>query len=124
MMRDLFDRFVAEVDDGGFKIYDADAVRAASSRCVDLDESGGLLVVDESESWVSFAVFEFHSGPSTRDGQIVDGVKLSAVFNGCGPSGLRELRHTYWGENGYVPSPRRALISKAFDLLAEWFDVD
>jgi hypothetical protein len=47
------------------------------------------------------------------------------VFRGCGPSGsLRELRHTWWGENGYIYYVNGELITDAFAKLRQWFDLD
>jgi len=128
-VKDLLDRLTAEdesaVNGCDGKVYDLVGIRATARRCIDLTGSGLLAVDDGVDHHVSFAVFRFHSGPSTRNGVIVDGEKMSVVFHGSGPSGaLRELRHTYWGENGYIFYPHGALIASAFAALKEWFDCD
>ena len=127
--RPLFDRLNAEPDpiDLRGRVYDLAAVRAAADRVIDLDAPGRILAVSIRDGLhVSFVVFDFHSGPSTAsDGKVVDGIKLALVFHGNGPSGnLRELRHTWWGEDGagYLFSPNSKLIAAAFGALREWFD--
>lgn len=110
--------------------YDLESIRAAASRCLDLPGEGILAVhLDADELHVSFAVFRWSSGPSTRDGVEVDGRKMELLFCGDGPSGnLRELRHTYWGDGsegreGYLFDPPASLIVAAFAALREWFDI-
>jgi hypothetical protein len=85
-------------------------------------EGGGWLVlnVTPSSNWLRFAVLDFAgqvSGQSER---------ASCVFYGEGPGGkddsLRECRHTYWGENGYLFYPNGALIAAAFRELSEFYD--
>lgn len=127
-MVNLFNRLTAETDEdhgasGGF-VYDLAHIKATATRCIELER--GLLAVDDSDPvHVSFVVFDFHSGPSTRDGDVVDGEKMSLVFHGNGPSSsLRELRHTYWGEDGYLFYAQGRLIAAAFIALNEWFDCD
>jgi hypothetical protein len=124
----LIDRLTKypESDYGGCEgvVYDEAQVRTMAHECFELDS--GVLAVDcEDGINVNFAVFAFHSGPSTRDGVAVDGAKLQVVFHGSGPSGaLRELRHTHWGEGGYVFYPNAKLIAAAFAALTRWFDCD
>lgn len=46
------------------------------------------------------------------------------VFYGNGPvGGLRELRHTYWGESGYIFYPDPLVICSAFVELGRYFDL-
>lgn len=128
-MIDLLDRLTAEdesaVNGCDGKVYDLAEIRATAKCCIDLDGDGLIAVDNAVDHHVSFVVFRFHSGPSTRDGVVVDGEKMSVVFHGNGPSGaLRELRHTYWGENGYIFYPHGVLIASAFEALREWFDCD
>jgi hypothetical protein len=123
----FLDRLTAERDETGSDstVYDLAQIRATSPRCIDLEVGDGLLAVDDRELSVSFAVFQFACGSATQNGVEVSGAKMSLVFHGEGPSGaLRELRHTYWGEDGYIFYPNGELISKAFVALREWFDCD
>lgn len=127
-MSNLIDRLNAESDEdhgaSGGLVYDLAQIKSAATLCIDLRP--GLLAVDDSESpHVSFVVFDSHSGPSTRNGEIVSGEKMQLVFSGTGASGsLRELRHTNWGEGGYLFYVNGDTITNAFAALKEWFDCD
>lgn len=82
----------------------------------------GLLAVleDDARVIVSFVVLEAMVGEGS-DGHPA---LYRMVFEGHGVSGsLRELRHTYWGDDGYLHFPPSKLISDAFAKLEEWFDV-
>lgn len=105
-------------------VYDLATIRTTATRCIDLVDDA-VLAVRIEDIHVSFAVFQLHCGPATRNGVVVDGAKMSLVFAGNGPSGaLRELRHTNWGERGYLFDPPAKVIAAAFKALAEWFDVN
>ena len=84
---------------------------------------GGQLVLKRKDgsNWLEFAVMMF--ARSNTDGS---NTLVSCVFHGDGPGGkggsLRECRHTYWGEDGYIFYPDGALISSAFAMLSEFFD--
>lgn len=68
--------------------------------------------------WLHFAVLDFNR--SDGDGK---NVLADCIFHGEGPVGnLRECRHTYWGENGYVFYPNGKRIAAAFKALAEFYD--
>lgn len=49
---------------------------------------------------------------------------LLVCGTGCG-RGLRELRHTWWGERGcgYLHYTNVAAIAETFRILGEWFDL-
>lgn len=84
-------------------------------------EGKGLLAVLVDGIHVSFAVFDWESGPASDGGPAY----YRVVFHGEGPSdSLRELRHTYWGDNGYIFYPNGKLIADAFAKLGRWFDCD
>jgi hypothetical protein len=117
-VKPLFDMLTAEPDyqNSGCDVYDLAAVRGAADAVIDLEGSAYLAMRNE-DGWVSFAVFDVWSIGA-------DEVKLGLVFHGSGPSGyLRELRHTYWGDEGYLFDPSPKVIVAAFDRLKEWFDV-
>lgn len=83
------------------------------------------LLVKTDGIHVKFGVFTFHDGPATVGGRVVDPERHLLLFHGEGPSGaLRECRHTWWGENGYVHYPHFATIEAAFRELRRWFDGD
>ncbi len=88
---------------------------------------GGLLAVRQEDIHVSFVVFRRECGESYVTDQYEPRTPAyySVLFHGDGPSGsLRELRHTTWGESGYIYYPNGLLISDAFKHLARWFDCD
>lgn len=86
---------------------------------------GGWLVLKHDSTfgnWMQFTVLQFAT--SNSDGSNEFG---SIVFYGDGPGGkpdesLRECRHTYWGEDGYIFYPNGKLISSAFAALSEFYD--
>lgn len=105
-------------------VFDLAAIVRTAKTTRDLPNSGLLAVNIEDELHVSFVVFREAMGPSTKDGVVVDGAKMEVLFHGSGPSGsLRELRHTNWGEDGYIFDPDMSIIGAAFTALGEWFDV-
>ena len=126
--RDLIDRLDPEIDEDhtGDVVYDLAKIKATAPLCIDLEP--GLLAVMDNDGWISFVVFSWHSGPTTKDGVVVDGEKMERLFHGCGPAGcLRELRHSYWGEggnSGYISCLNGKTIINALGRLREWFDLD
>lgn len=65
---------------------------------------------------LEFAVFSFNSCDD-KD------TWLNLQFHGNGPSGsLKECRHTYWGEAGYIFYPNGKVISLAFKELSKYFN--
>ncbi len=102
--------------------YALDEIRAG---CDVRELNGGWLALIKSETtpgsnWMSFAVLAFAQSEVGGEDTLV-----YLVFHGEGPGGpdsLRECRHTYWGEDGYIFYPNGALITSAFASLAEFFD--
>lgn len=88
----------------------------------DLTNRGYLVIKhsdDPDSDWMHFAVLSFDSS-SGIDGS---NTMLTAVFHGDGPSGvLRECRHTYWGEDGYIFYPDGPLIASALTALSRYYD--
>lgn len=95
---------------------------------VDGKSCAGILAVLEhdddgelSASKVSIALFD-------SEGDWDDDEWFRCVFHGYGyAGGLRELRHTYWGEAdraGYIYYVNARLIADAFAILRRWFDLD
>lgn len=75
-------------------------------------------VSDEESVFLDFAVLEFAT-------QVVgnEEVECQVVFHGHGLSGaLRECRHTWWGEEGYLYYVNGPTITAAFRALSEFFD--
>lgn len=102
-------------------LYIKDLIEKSPGISTKLLDCGGLLVLEtKKEHWLNFAVMEFFS--SDLDG---GNDTYSVVFHGSGvPSHLRELRHTYWGEDGYLFYPNLRLIASAFFELKNYFDGD
>lgn len=90
------------------KEYDFEVVRLSSG--------GYILLRWESDLWLEFAVF-------SDAGEGDDSMGLMLQFHGRGPVGiLRELRHTYWGENGYLFYPNVITIKEGLDFLSQFYD--
>ncbi len=107
-------------------IHSIDEIQATDG--IDVRElPGGWLVLkrDAKDSpsgglWLHFAVLEFRRSDD-------EGEFAPCLFFGEGPGGakgesLREGRHTYWGEDGYIFYPNGKLITAAFRALAEFYD--
>lgn len=109
-------------------VVDRAQVLRLATRVIELPNDGLLAVLledagpDLPEFHVSFVCLGFYSGH--EDGTI----DYQVVFHGSGPAGgLRECRHTFWGEAdnaGYIFYPNRKLICTALDALQQWFDLD
>lgn len=84
---------------------------------------GWLVLRGPNENnWMTFAVMEFAESETSGANTLV-----SCVFHGEGPGGkdsLRECRHTYWGEDGYIFYPNGEIITNALAALREFFDLD
>lgn len=86
---------------------------------VDIDGSFAKLVVfvDDIDS-VRFALFEWQCSDANDTNR-----QFAMVFHGVGVGGgLRECRHTYWGEGGYVYLMPLDVVAKAMAALRKWFD--
>lgn len=104
-------------------VYREPDLRAAAPYVIDLS-SGLLLVDDTKDHWIEIALMDFVSGPATIDGHEVDPAFYARLMHGNGAgTPLRELRHTFWGDTGYIFYPNRKLIVEALDALSRWFDL-
>ena len=106
--------------------YRACDIRAVATEVIEiaLDNCtyGALLavVVDPGGLKINFALFEFAAGVSSAP---CPDDQFSLVFHGEGYGApLREMRHSYWGENGYLFYADRQLIARALEALGKWFD--
>jgi len=97
-------------------------VRELSSYIFELDESAFLAVITDPEEFkVSWAVMAFDHGYCMDE---PEDYFHTIQISGYGFSGnLRECRHTYWGDGGYIFSPNVLVISQALLILAKWFDM-
>ena len=72
----------------------------------------------EKDGWLSWVLLEWVSG----DG--ADGIDLfDIVVHGEGSSGLRECRHTYFGDDGYIFYLDGDVLSWGIEQLRQWFDM-
>jgi hypothetical protein len=73
--------------------------------------------IDSVDSWMEFILVKVSSE--------VDGVvKVNKVMEGSGSLGLREMRHTYWGNAGYLYYVNGDAIIKTLQFLKQYFDED
>lgn len=71
---------------------------------------------DNEKFWLRFAVLQLSY--TEKEEQY-----CTLVFHGEGPTGnLRECRHTWWGEEGYVFYPPGPVIAAAFTFLGRYYD--
>ena len=110
-----------EVPENGDKTFSLDELREVSD-IIPLTDNCWLCIHKMDELQVEFLLCQFSS--SNIDDT---NVRVSTIFEGCGPSGnLRELRHIHWGPDGggytfYLPG--NAVI-EALEKLKTYFDFD
>ena len=100
------------------KLANVEFVELVSERCW----AAVANLTPNNEGWLTIGVFQFASQTLGDDEIFVD-----PIFVGEGPSdGLRELRHTWWGENqdGYIFYPNGEYITKALEFLKKYYDLD
>lgn len=95
-----------------------------SGEKIKLDSSNAHWFIKEVDpKWghiLNFALVRFQQ--SNCDGS---DILVECVMHGQGVLGLRECRHTYWGEGngcGYIFYPCGSAITETFKLLSEYFD--
>ncbi len=65
----------------------------------------------QDELWLDFVFLEFCSGDGKE-------TQCEVLMHGSGPLGaLKECRHTYWGDGGYLFYPNATHIKVALDWL-------
>lgn len=114
--------WLTPVPDASGSIEEVFALDEATLKYVVLSLApGGWLILnwDKEHFWLKFACVEFVS--SDLDGS---GTQVRCVFHGTGPTeGLREFRHTWWGDgNGYLFYAPREIITAALKALDEFYD--
>lgn len=83
-----------------------------------IPEEGWIVLDKTDEDWWKFAVFSFFGSDGNGEN-----LEMSLIFHGEGPPTiLRECRHTYWGEEGYLFYPNGPVIIAAFHFLSEFYD--
>ena len=88
-----------------------------------MEHGNNRLVVKVDGYGIDWALLRWVSGPS-EPGKEPE--QYQVEMHGCGVTSkyLREARHTYFGEKGYIYYVNPALLAWAFGCLREWFDFD
>jgi len=110
-------------------VYPLDKILSAATKVIEIDEGSGscwlcLYQKEEYEHWLDYGLFQIVS--SASDGSSTE---VSCIFQGGGTGtlkegefSLREFRHTYFGDDGYVfYMPIKETI-KALQILSTYFD--
>lgn len=103
--------------------YSKAIVRENSTEIVELDNNGFLAVYQPEGHWNEFALFTYSYGDGHESEQ---SNYYEIVFHGCGTGGdedqLREFRHSYWGDGGYLHYAPIPLIIAALKALEKWYN--
>lgn len=83
-----------------------------------LGEHLWAIVVSSPEDWKEWAIFEWQCSDENL-------VETTMLVSGCGPTGyLKECRHTYWGENGYIFYPNAEHLKLALNWLETMYEME
>lgn len=120
-MKTIVERLTAVMDHKNDPMYAGSEIESVADEVVVVGGDGLLAVsTDPDSNHIEVALFEFAQSHSDGSDPM-----YARVMHGYGyGEGLRELRHTYWGEDGYIFYPSRKLITEALEALREWFDLD
>lgn len=114
------ERYVSGIGNCEDVEYSVDAIKK-NFETVDLPLDAVLVLKwshPKDKFWLDFAVLEFEH--SDIDDTNVHAISL---FYGNGPSdSLRELRHTYFGKEGYLFYVKPIILVAAFKELSKYFD--
>lgn len=77
--------------------------------------------VDNENNWGEFGVATFSHGYLGNR----DSIKVEFFWHGSGPIAvLRELRHSYIGDNGYIFYIKRSRFESSFEYLSKYYDLE
>ncbi len=102
-------------------LYRLSDIKAAVAEVHLLGQHNAYLAIKSDDNWVEFALFEFAQSDYEE-------TLVQPIWQGTGPSeGLRELRHSWFGETsgdmrGYVHYLSMDLMEEAFKILRKYFD--
>lgn len=114
----MLDSLTEHKDHNDNPVYLLSEIRSKSD-LLELCTDGYLAVLSNADDDSSLVVFGVFTHVYTDDTDEY----VSVQFHGYGFSGaLRECRHTYWGEDGYIFYPNGKAISLAFKELSKYFD--
>lgn len=98
--------------------YQEPDIRAVATEVVEFDDGDrGLLAVSTKHNHIHFGCFNWVL-TDKNDVRMYDCVFFGEGFG----APLREMRHTHWGESGYLFYADRVLIAEALKALGKWFD--
>jgi hypothetical protein len=114
----ILDSLTEYKDHNDCPVYLLSEIRSKSD-LLELCADGYLAVLPNVEKDSCLVVFGVFTHVYTDD----TGEYVSTQFHGYGFSGaLRECRHTYWGQDGYLFYSNGKVISLAFKELSKYFD--
>lgn len=107
-------------------VYSLDEIKEKSTQVVDLEQGCYLALFQKEDHWLEFALFHFYCSDCDYNN-----ITVNCVFSGEGTGtlkegefALREMRHIWWGEEGYTfYLPGKAVI-QALQHLQKYFDMD
>jgi hypothetical protein len=73
------------------------------------------------DCWLEWTVFEF-AASDVGEEMGGENYRMRVVVHGCGPTGLRELRHTYFPDDGDVFYLKMDTMRLVFDELSKYYD--
>lgn len=80
-------------------------------------DGDGLLLVRDNRGWITWALLAFSSTDGVR-------TQYDVLARGEGTGGcLREARHTWFGDAGYVFYIDAKLLAWGLEQLKEWFEL-
>jgi len=86
-----------------------------------LRDDSFIVAYNESDNWYDFVFLEWESESD-------EGVFYKELCRVSGPGGkdssLRECRHTYFADNGYIFYMKKENIRAMLDFLEEYYDLD
>jgi len=101
------------------EVYSLDKMKELSTEHVELPSNGHLFYYREADGLhLNFFVGGFHTSDVDNKNVVID-----KIWTGCGPTGnLRELRHSFFGENGYIFYVNLDILEAASKDLRRYFD--
>jgi hypothetical protein len=82
------------------------------------------VINEEDFLWGKFAIMKFRTRQTYPETE-TDNTKLDVIWHGKGPiSVLRELRHSYFGDNGYIFYVNRKDMELSFEYLSKYYDME
>lgn len=122
----IFESLEKHQDHNGDDVYSLPEVRGKYVKVVELlPEESWLALNPKGDYWLDYALFTFNSQVCQDGAPIL----LNCIFHGGGSAtfddpatGLREMRHTYFSNEGYIFYLPMKTMRLAFDELSKYFD--